>query len=42
MTYCDSPYEVARDAEALALLTEWEEFRHLDLTRLRALMQHPC
>jgi UDPglucose 6-dehydrogenase len=40
-TYCESPYEVARGAEALLLLTEWDEYRHLDLNRLRDLMQVP-
>jgi len=41
ITYCESPYEVARGAEALLLLTEWDEYRHLDLGRLRDLMQVP-
>ncbi len=42
VTYCESPYEVARGAEALLLLTEWDEYRHLDLGRLRDLMQVPA
>ena len=41
IAYCESPYEVARGAEALLLLTEWDEYRHLDLGRLRDLMQVP-
>ncbi len=41
ITYCDSAYDVARGAQALLLLTEWEEFRQLDLTRLRDLMEVP-
>jgi UDPglucose 6-dehydrogenase len=41
IAYCESPYEVARGAEALLLLTEWDEYRHLDLRRLRDLMQVP-
>ena len=41
ITYCESPYEVARGAEALLLLTEWEEYKRLDLSRLRDLMQVP-
>ena len=32
------PYDVARGAQALVLMTEWEEFRQLDLPRLRELM----
>lgn len=36
-----SPYEVAEGADALILLTEWNEFKHLDLPRLRSLMRTP-
>ncbi|MBE0467162.1 MAG: UDP-glucose/GDP-mannose dehydrogenase family protein [Candidatus Desulforudis sp.] len=32
--YCDTPEELARDCDALALLTEWDEFRHLDYVKL--------
>lgn len=39
--YVNSPYEAAQDAEALLILTEWEEFKHLDLTRVKALMRTP-
>jgi len=41
ITYCPDPYEAARDGDALVLLTEWEEFRTLDLGRLRDLMRRP-
>jgi UDPglucose 6-dehydrogenase len=36
--HVDSPYEVARDAEAILIATEWDEFRALDLAKLKALM----
>ena len=36
-----SPYEVAEGCDAVVLLTEWNEFKHLDLARLRALMRTP-
>ncbi len=39
--YCQSPYEAARGAHALLLLTEWDEFRQLDLLRVRDLMEVP-
>jgi UDPglucose 6-dehydrogenase len=41
LTYCSSAYEAARGAQALLLVTEWEEFRQLDLARLRDLMDVP-
>ncbi|HLZ09206.1 MAG TPA: UDP-glucose/GDP-mannose dehydrogenase family protein [Chloroflexota bacterium] len=36
-----TPYDVARDADAIAILTEWNEFRQLDLSRLRDAMRQP-
>lgn len=39
VTWCESPLEVARDADALVVLTEWNEFRALDLSQLRAAMR---
>jgi len=34
-------YEAATDADALLILTEWEEFADLDLDRLRTLVKYP-
>ena len=34
-------YALATDCDALVLVTEWNEFKHLDLVRLRALMRTP-
>ena len=34
-------YEAAKGADALLILTEWEEFAALDLERLRALVKYP-
>lgn len=37
--WCDAPMDVADDADAVVLLTEWDEFRTLDLTAMRKLMK---
>lgn len=41
LEYCASPYEAARGAHALLILTEWKEYLELDLARLRDLMEVP-
>src|SRR6266542_576922 len=37
----ESAYDAARDADALLILTEWEEFASLDLDRLRSALKYP-
>jgi UDPglucose 6-dehydrogenase len=39
--YCESAQELAVDADALVLVTEWDEFRRLDLTELARAMATP-
>ena len=39
--YASSAYEAAHGADALLILTEWEEFANLDLTRLRQELKYP-
>jgi UDPglucose 6-dehydrogenase len=39
--YCADPYEVARGCDALVLLTEWNQFRRLDLDRVKEMMETP-
>ncbi|HEY1748505.1 MAG TPA: UDP-glucose/GDP-mannose dehydrogenase family protein [Xanthobacteraceae bacterium] len=41
VTYCDSAYSAAEDADAIVIATEWEQFRALDLKRLRRVMAQP-
>lgn len=36
---CRSSYEAAEGADALVLMTEWNEFRNLDFTKLKSLMR---
>jgi len=39
--YCESPYQAASGADAVALVTEWNEFKFLNLERLREAMRRP-
>jgi UDPglucose 6-dehydrogenase len=39
--WCADAYETANGADAIVVLTEWNEFRGLDLTRLASLMRDP-
>ncbi|MFO0294483.1 MAG: UDP-glucose dehydrogenase family protein [Rhodospirillales bacterium] len=39
--FCASAVEAMRDADAMALLTEWNEFRALDPARIRQLLRTP-
>jgi UDPglucose 6-dehydrogenase len=39
--YCDSARELAADADALVLVTEWKEFHTLDLAELAGVMASP-
>ncbi len=39
VTLCDSPYSLAEGSDAIVVVTEWNEFKHLDLARIKALMR---
>lgn len=39
--YVDSEYDVAEGADALIILTEWNEYRSLDLEKIKRLMKTP-
>jgi UDPglucose 6-dehydrogenase len=41
LKYANSAYEAARGADALLILTEWEEFANLDLPRLNQELKYP-
>ncbi|MGR3592228.1 MAG: UDP-glucose dehydrogenase family protein [Limimaricola soesokkakensis] len=41
VAWCDDAYAAAQDADLLVILTEWNEFRALDLTRLARGMARP-
>ncbi len=39
LQWAEDPYDVARDADALVIITEWNEYRQLDLERIAADMK---
>ena len=39
--YCDTPYAAATRAHALLILTDWPEYRKLDLSHINSLMEVP-
>lgn len=41
LAYCDYPEQLARDTDALVLVTEWPEYRDLDWPRFASLMRNP-
>jgi UDPglucose 6-dehydrogenase len=41
VVYCNNAYEVAEASDALLLVTEWDEFKKLDMRRLSSLMNTP-
>jgi UDPglucose 6-dehydrogenase len=41
IAYCNNLYETLQDADAMLLVTEWTEFRILDLYKVKELMRKP-
>ena len=41
VTFAADPYDAAKDAEALVIVTEWNAFRAMDFKRLRQVMKTP-
>ncbi len=41
VTYCEDAYKVANGSDALILITEWDEFKELNLRRIASLMTRP-
>jgi UDPglucose 6-dehydrogenase len=41
VTYVETPYDALEGADALFLMTEWNEFRHPDFDRMKQLLKQP-
>jgi UDPglucose 6-dehydrogenase len=41
VTLREDPYDAAEGADALVIITEWDQFRALDLDRIKLLMNKP-
>ncbi len=41
ITFADSAYEAVSDADILILMTEWNEFKELDMEKVKTLMKNP-
>ena len=39
--FCKDAYEAAKDSDCLVILTEWNEFKELDLNKLKKLLKQP-
>jgi len=39
--YSDNMYESVKNADALCILTEWNEFKQADLSKIKKLLKHP-
>jgi UDPglucose 6-dehydrogenase len=38
---CKDPYEVAQDSDCIVVMTEWNEFKEIDLTKVKNMMANP-
>jgi UDPglucose 6-dehydrogenase len=41
ITYCKDPYEAVKGANGLVIVTEWNQFRNLEIDRLKRLLKEP-
>jgi UDPglucose 6-dehydrogenase len=41
ISYVKSPYEAVKEANALLIITEWDEFKELDLKKIKEVMDNP-
>ena len=41
LTYCQDEYDTARNSHTLVILTEWNQFRNIDLSKIKKLLKTP-
>jgi UDPglucose 6-dehydrogenase len=41
ISYVKSPYEAVKEANALLIITEWDEFKEMDLKKIKEVMDNP-
>jgi UDPglucose 6-dehydrogenase len=41
VSFCRDAYDAAKDVDALVIATEWNEFRALNLARIKTLVREP-
>lgn len=41
VTFAENPFDALTEADVLVLMTEWDEFREIDLIKVKELMRHP-
>jgi UDPglucose 6-dehydrogenase len=41
LTYCTDAYDAMKDADAVVILTEWNQFRSLDTSRMKSVLKAP-
>ena len=41
LTYCQDEYETAQESDVLVIATEWNQFRNLDLLKIKKILKSP-
>ena len=41
VTFCKDSYSACKDSDCLVILTEWDEFKEIDLSKVKKLLKHP-
>jgi UDPglucose 6-dehydrogenase len=41
VTFCKDPYELCRGSDCLFIVTEWDEFKELDLSKVKKMLKRP-